>query len=66
VNAPNVEAGQRSVRGVGQSSTTPLGMVSSFILEGPEEPKTSEPVDELKEVSLGKEPDRTIRVSSKL
>ena len=41
-------------------------MVSSFILEGPEEPKTSEPIDKLEKVLLGEEPDRTVRISSKL
>ena len=41
-------------------------MVSSFILEGLEAPKTSKPVDELEEVPLGEEFDRTVRVSSKL
>ena len=55
-----------SEREVGQSSAAPPGMVSSFILEGPEEPKTSEPVDELEDVPLGEEPDRTVWVSSKL
>ena len=41
-------------------------MVTSFILKGPEKPKTSEPVDELEEVSLGEESVQRVQISYKL
>ncbi|XP_052192778.1 uncharacterized protein LOC127801573 [Diospyros lotus] len=66
VRNPSIGAGQRSVREEGQNSAAPPTVVTSFILEGPEEPKTSEPVDELEEVPLGEELGRTVRISAKL
>jgi len=46
--APSIGVDQRPVRGMGWSSNAPSGVVTSFILEGLEEPKTSEPVDKMK------------------